>query len=60
MDIKTKIKKKKRPVKLKNLFTAKNKQNKTKRQPTEWEKILSNDMSDKGLGLQNLQIAHMA
>ena len=28
---------------------SKNIVNKTKRQPTEWEKILTNDVSDKGL-----------
>ena len=34
----------------KNHFcTAKETINKTKRQPTEWEKIFANDMSDKGL-----------
>ena len=58
MDIKTKIKKKKDPLNSK--ICSQQRINKTKRQPTEWEKILSNDMSDKGLGLQNLQIAHMA
>ena len=29
--------------------TAKETVNKTKRQPTEWEKIFANDISDKGL-----------
>ena len=59
MDIKTKIKKKKKDP-LKSKICSQQRINKTKRQPTEWEKILSNDMTDKGLGLQNLQIAHMA
>ena len=33
----------------KNFFTAQETISKTKRQPTEWEKIFSNDISDKGL-----------
>ena len=36
-------------VKIKNFFTAKERINKTKRQPIEWEKIFANDISDKGL-----------
>ena len=28
--------------------TGKGRRNKTKRQPTEWEKIFANDMTDKG------------
>ena len=34
---------------IKILCTAKETVNKTKRQPTEWEKILTNDTTDKGL-----------
>ena len=34
---------------MKSFCTAKETVNKTKRQPTEWEKILANDLSDKGL-----------
>ena len=33
----------------KKLYTAKEAIKKTKRQPTEWEKIFANDISDKGL-----------
>ena len=34
---------------MRNLHTVKDTVNKTKRQPTEWEKIFANDISDKGL-----------
>ena len=36
-------------LKLKNLCTAKETINKMKRQPTNWEKIFANDVTDKGL-----------
>ena len=36
-------------MKIKNICTAKETINKTKRQPTEWEKIFANDISVKGL-----------
>ena len=36
-------------MKLKNFFIAKETINKMKRQPSEWEKILANEETDKGL-----------
>ena len=36
-------------IKLKSFCIAKETIDKTKRQPTEWKKIFTNDMTDKGL-----------
>ena len=48
MEIKTKINKWDL-MKLKSFFKAKETTNKTKRQPSEWEKIFANESTDKGL-----------
>ena len=44
-------------IKLKSFYAAKETINNTKRQPTDWEKIFSNDVTDKGC-FQNLQTVH--
>ena len=36
-------------IKIKSFCKAKETNSKTKRQPTEWEKVFANDISDKGL-----------
>ena len=41
-------------LKIKIFYTAKETTKKTKRQPTEWENIFANNISDKGLSIQNI------
>ena len=41
-------------IKIKVFYTVKKTINKTKRQPTEWEKMFANDISDKGLVSKNI------
>ena len=48
MEIRAKINKRDK-IKLENFCTAEEIINKMKMQPTEWEKIFTNDMTDKGL-----------
>ena len=46
--------------KLKSVCTAKETMNKTKRQPTEWEKIFTNNVTNKFINLQYIQTVHIA
>ena len=47
-------------IKLKSFCTTKEIISKVKRQPSEWEKIMANETTDKELNLQNIQAAHAA
>ena len=46
-------------MKLQSFCTAKETINKTKREPSEWEKIFANEATDKGL-ISKTQAAHAA
>ena len=48
MEIKTKVSKRDL-IKLKSFCTAKETTSKVERQPSEWEKIIANEITDKGL-----------
>ena len=45
-------------IKLTSLCTAKETINKTKRQPTEWEKNICKQCNQQGLNFQNIQAVH--
>ena len=47
-------------LKIKSICTAMETINKTKRQPTDWEKIFANLLWRQGISPQNLQRAHDA
>ena len=44
-------------IKFKSFYTAKETISKVKRQPSEWEKIIANETTDKGL-ISKIQAAH--
>ena len=47
-------------IKLKCFFTTKECISKVKRQPSEWEKIIANEATDKEFNLKNIQAAPAA
>ena len=47
-------------IKIKSFCTTKEIISKAKRQPSEWEKIIANESTDKRINLQNIQAAHTA
>ena len=57
MEIKTKVNKWDL-IKIKSSSTTKETISKVKRQPSEWEKIIANRTTGKGLISQNIQAAH--
>ena len=57
MEIKTKINKWDL-IKHKSYCTAKETTNRVKRQPSEWEKIIAKETTDKRINFQNMQITH--
>ena len=56
-EIKTKVNKRDL-IKLESFFRAKETISKVKRQPSEWEKIIANEITDKGFISKIIQAAH--
>ena len=47
-------------IKLKSFCTTKETLSKMKRQPSEWEKVIANEATEKRINLKNIQAAHAA
>ena len=47
-------------IKIKSFCTTKEITSKVKRQPSEWEKIIANEATEKRINLKNIQAAHAA